>query len=84
MIGPPTQPMPSSTTLAGSCDPPWKKIAIAPVMLLAESTTESDATLALPDAFKFAPAENVEFAQPLPLVPLLAHGQARPVPSPKQ
>ncbi len=40
--------------------------------------------LAAPEAVRFPPLALTELAQPLPLDPLFAHGQAAPVPSPKQ
>jgi uncharacterized membrane protein YfcA len=54
------------------------------VMPVPARTTESAARLAEPVAFRLAPLVVMLFAQPLPAMPLLPHGQAVPVPSPKQ
>src|SRR4029079_5678008 len=48
------------------------------------STSVSFARLDAPVVVRFAPFALTELAQPLPAVPLLPHGQAVPVPSPKQ
>src|SRR6186713_1298726 len=47
------------------------------------STNVSEPTIALPVPARCAPAAFTEFGQPLPAAPG-PHGQAEPVPSPKQ
>src|SRR5436190_22180790 len=53
---------------------PWKKRP-GPGMSVAVRTSVSVAMLGLPLAVMRAPPVNVEFAQPLPAAPELAHGQ---------
>jgi hypothetical protein len=87
MIVPPTQRNPSPNATP---DPPpifsvpWKYNAELFGISVPVSTSVSFAMLALPLAARCAPDVLTELAQPLPAVPEFAHGQAVPVPSPKQ
>ena len=63
---------------------PWKYRAELFGMPVPVSTNVSAETLAVPLPAMCAPAAFTELAQPLPALPLLAHGQAVPVPSPEQ
>ena len=53
-------------------------------MLVPLSENASVPMLGLPVAARFASVALSEWAQPCPTAPLLPHGQAVPVPSPKQ
>src|SRR5690349_18291877 len=78
---PPTHRIPSKSTTGASTDP-WMYVHDAFDRFDPCSTSESDDTLAMPDAVSNPPAAKIEFAQPCPLAPKLPHGHAIPVPSP--
>src|SRR5262245_10271031 len=77
---PKTLPPPPAT-----CALPWKKMHRADVGTpLAVSTTVSFERSAVPAPARRAPSGFDEFGQPWPTSPMLAHGQAVPLVSPKQ
>src|SRR5258705_9319417 len=82
---PPAQRRPSPKNTGPISRLPCRKIVNAvgrsPV---AVNTSVSAERLGTPTAESCAPPVEPEFSQPCPLAPLFAHGQAAPVPSPKQ
>src|SRR5262245_37397203 len=87
MTEPPAQRMPSPNRAPepeAMSVVPWKYSAELFDMPLPFRLNVSFEMLAAPVPARFAPAALTELAQPLPAVPLLPHGHARPVPSPKQ
>ncbi len=87
MIEPPAQRRPSPNVVPAPPAMrvvPWKYSAELFGMFVPRSASVSLLMLDEPVAARLAPAALIECAQPLPAAPELPHGQAVPLPSPKQ